>query len=309
MIITVTMNPAIDKTVEIEHLKKGGLNRVRKMELDAGGKGINVSKTIQRLGGDSIATGFLGGSAGLFIEKLLVEQGIRTDFVHVTEETRTNTKILEKESPVTELNEPGPTISKEECQALLEKISSYAEKGTLIVLSGSVPQGVPKTIYGDIIRLAHKKGAKVLLDADGELLKEGIRAVPDLAKPNREELLAYEGLEETASEDALLSAAQKLIASGVREVAVSMGKQGALFLKQGSIIRCPGLEVTVQSTVGAGDAMAAAMAFAWEAQWTEECAIRLCMAVSAGSVTTFGTRPPHKELVEQLKQQVMIEYL
>jgi 1-phosphofructokinase len=309
MIITVTMNPAIDKTVEIEGLKRGGLNRIRKMELDAGGKGINVSRTIRELGGNSVATGFLGGSAGLLMEKLLTEQGIRTDFVHVAGETRTNTKVLEQGGPVTELNEPGPEITEEEQRILLEKLASYGKKGTLFVLAGSVPKGIPETIYGEMIRLAHEKGAEVLLDADGALLREGIRAVPDLVKPNREELLSWEGLEENASEEELLAAAQKLISSGIREAAISMGDQGALFLKETYAVRCPALNVTVQSTVGAGDAMAAAMAFAWEQRWTGQRAIRLCMAVSAGAVTTFGTRPPQKELTEQLKQQVTMKYL
>ena len=111
MIITVSMNPAIDKTVEIEALQPGGLNRIQKVEYDAGGKGINVSKTICELGGESIATGFLGGNAGKTIENVLNEKKIRNEFIWVEGETRTNTKVFEKSGAVTELNEPGPVIT------------------------------------------------------------------------------------------------------------------------------------------------------------------------------------------------------
>ena len=123
MIITVTMNPAIDKTVEIDTLKPGGLNRIRKVEYDAGGKGINVSKTIQELGGTSVATGFLGGNAGRTIESVLNEKGIQNDFIMVDGETRTNTKVFEQTGEVTELNEPGPMISDGQIGQLMEKLS------------------------------------------------------------------------------------------------------------------------------------------------------------------------------------------
>ena len=113
MIITVSMNPAIDKTVEVSRLLPGGLNRILKVEYDAGGKGINVSKTIRELGGESIATGFLGGNAGKTIENVLNERNIQNDFIWVDGETRTNTKVFEENGEVTELNEPGPIIGEE----------------------------------------------------------------------------------------------------------------------------------------------------------------------------------------------------
>ena len=122
MIITVTMNPAIDKTVDIEKLQPGGLNRIQRVEYDAGGKGINVSKTIRELGGSSIAAGFLGGNAGRTIETVLQEKGIQHDFIWVDGETRTNTKVYEKTGEVTELNEPGPQITGEAVEQLLQKL-------------------------------------------------------------------------------------------------------------------------------------------------------------------------------------------
>lgn len=307
MIITVTMNPAIDKTVEIDQLIPGGLNRIRKVEYDAGGKGINVSKTIRELGGTSIATGFLGGNAGKTIENVLNEKSIKNDFIHVEGETRTNTKVFEKNGAVTELNEPGPAISKKQIQTLLQKLESYADEDTLFVLAGSIPKGVDQNIYAEITRLVHKKGAKVLLDADGELFRTSLEAVPDIIKPNRVELEEYAGFDYRASVEELLDLARKIRQKGIGTVAVSMGKSGALLVKEGYEVRCPALSVKAHSTVGAGDAMVAALAYSWDQGLENESMTRLCIAASAGAVTTIGTKPPAKELVDQLAQQVIIE--
>jgi 1-phosphofructokinase len=306
MIVTVCMNPAIDKTVEIESLVPGGLNRIQKVEYDAGGKGINVSKTIHALGGTSVATGFLGGNAGKMIEHLLKEQGISCDFVYVDGETRTNTKVFEKCGAVTELNEPGPSITEAQLMMLVEKLSGYADKQTLFVLSGSVPKGVPAEIYGKIITLVHEKDAKVLLDADGELFRQALPEKPEMIKPNKEELQAYAGISAPTTKEDLRAVAEGFLENGIQRVAVSMGSEGALFVKKGFFAECPALSVEAHSTVGAGDAMVAAMAYAWEEDLSEEETIRLCMAASAGAVTTIGTKPPKKELVEYLKTQVKI---
>lgn len=306
MIITVCMNPAIDKTIEIERLVPGGLNRIQKIEQDAGGKGINVSKTIHALGGKSVATGFLGGNAGKIIESVLKENEIPCDFVYIEGETRTNTKVLEKSGDVTELNEPGTAISEEKLQELLDKLKGYAKEDTLFVLSGSIPKGVDKEIYGKITALVHKKGAKVLLDADGELFRKSLPYGPDIIKPNREELSEYAGLENAATKEELKKLAGNFMQQGISTVAISMGKSGAMFLWNGYEAECPALSVKAHSTVGAGDAMVAALAYAWESRLDREETIRLCMAASAGAVTTIGTKPPSRELVEELKKQVVI---
>ncbi len=307
MIITVTMNPAIDKTVEIDALKPGGLNRIRKVEYDAGGKGINVSKTIHELGGESIATGFLGGNAGRTIENVLDARKIMHDFIWVDGETRTNTKVFEENGAVTELNEPGPAISEEQIQKLMNKLENYAGVNTLIVLSGSIPGGVGKDIYEKIIRMAHGKGSQVLMDADGEVFRLSLEAGPDIIKPNRVELEEYAGIDYRASGKELLEITRKLMEKGIHTAAVSMGKSGAMFVKGGYEAVCPALPVKAHSTVGAGDAMVAALAYAWDQKLGDEETVRLCMAASAGAVTTIGTKPPAKELVEELKMQVKIE--
>lgn len=309
MIVTVTMNPAIDKTVEIGEFRYGGLNRIQKVEYDAGGKGINVSKTIRELGGTSIATGFLGGNTGRTIENVLKELEITSDFIWVDGETRTNTKVFDERGVLTELNEPGVKISQKQVDELLEKLENYAGEQTLFVLSGSVPTGVDKEIYAKIIDLVHKKGAKVLLDADGELFRKALEVKPDMIKPNHMELEEYAQLQFYASETELLEIADSILKKGISTITISMGNSGALFVTKEKKIKCPALCVRAHSTVGAGDAMVAAMAHAWEQKMDAEDMIRLCMAVSAGAVTTVGTKPPSRELIKELEGKVILENL
>ena len=307
MIVTVTMNPAIDKTVEIDSLLPGGLNRIQKVEYDVGGKGINVSKTIRELGGESIATGFLGGNAGKTIENVLKNRNIKGDFIWVEGETRTNMKVFEKSGAVTEFNEPGPAVSEDQLEELMQRLEGYASGNTIFILAGSIPAGVNKQVYAKIIERVHKKGATVLLDADGELFCNALEAVPDMIKPNRVELEEYAGYDSNASEEDLLKMAEALMEKGISSVAVSMGKSGAMFVRDGYRVKCPALSVKAHSTVGAGDAMVAALAYAWDQKLTDEETVCLCMAASAGAVTTIGTKPPARELVDRLTEQVVIE--
>ncbi len=307
MIVTVTMNPAIDKTIDVESLEVGKLNRIKRVEQDAGGKGINVSKTIKALGGESIATGFLGGNAGRMIENVLQTLGITTDFVQVDGETRTNTKVIDASSELTELNEPGVVITEEQLVTLIHKLEGYANPETLIVLAGSLPAGVPKDTYEKMIEKLHKKGAKVLLDADGELFRNGIKAGPDMIKPNRDELSEYAGIEGKATDEELLEIAKEFETKGVETVAISMGAEGAMMIQGDKKVKCPVLKIKAHSAVGAGDAMVAAMAYSWEKKLGFEEMVKLCLATSAGAVTTIGTKPPTIEVVEELKKQVIIQ--
>ena len=309
MIITVTMNPAIDKTVEIEQLVPNGLNRIRKVEYDAGGKGINVSKTIHELGGESLAMGFLGGNAGKTIENVLTSWNIQHDFIWVEGETRTNTKVFEKSGGVTELNEPGPVISEAQVEELIRKICDHTDKETLVVLAGSIPAGVDKNIYAAITESVHEKGGSVLMDADGELFRNALKASPDIIKPNQVELEEYIGADYKLSMEELKALAEKFQENGIKTVAISMGKAGAMIVRDKFAARCPAVSVKAHSTVGAGDAMVAALAYSWNKKLGDEETVRLCMATSAGAVTTVGTKPPARTVVDELIPQVEMEIL
>lgn len=309
MIITVTMNPAIDKTVEIEQLVPNGLNRIQKVEYDAGGKGINVSKTIHELGGESLAMGFLGGNAGKTIENVLTSWNIQHDFIWVEGETRTNTKVFEKSGGVTELNEPGPVINEAQVEELIQKICEHTDKETLVVLAGSIPAGVDKNIYAAITESVHEKGGSVLMDADGELFRNALKASPDIIKPNQVELEEYIGADYRLSMGELKALAEKFQNNGIKTVAISMGKGGAMIVRDKFVARCPALSVKAHSTVGAGDAMVAALAYSWDKKLGDEETVRLCMATSAGAVTTVGTKPPARTVVDELIPQVEMEIL
>lgn len=306
MIVTVTMNPAIDKTVELPVFLHGELNRLTHVEVDAGGKGINVSKTIRELGGTTLATGFLGGGGGSVIAGVLEKLNIPGSFIAVDGETRTNMKMMEPGGILTELNEPGPVIKEEQVQELLARLTEMADEDTWFVLAGSIPNGVDKDIYKKIILAVKEKGAKVFLDADGELFARAVEAAPDLIKPNRFELEQYFN-EENTDTDMLVKMSRKLLAKGVGMVCVSMGKDGALFVTGEEAYIVPGLNVKVSSTVGAGDAMVAALTYGMSEGRDLETCIRMGVAASAGAVITSGTKPPTKETVEGLMKEVQIK--
>ena len=239
MIITVTMNPAIDKTVEVDKFQPYALNRIRRIEYDAGGKGINVSKTIHALGGESLAMGFLGGNTGKTIENVLNARNIRHDFIYVDGDTRTNTKIFDCVGGVTELNEPGPAITEKQIEALIQKICAYTDKETLVVLAGSVPGGVRKTIYAEITECVHKKGGKVLLDADGELFRLALKAVPDSYREASFGLGA--GKLRTIFTIVLPSAVPGILAGIILAIGRIIGETAALLYTSGTVAQVPNL--------------------------------------------------------------------
>lgn len=306
MIITVTFNPAIDKTAEVDTLVVGGLNRLKNVMMDAGGKGVNVSKTIQALGGETICTGFLAGNSGAFIEKYLEKKGIRHDFVHVEGSTRTNLKVLDKDMELTELNEAGPIVTREDIAALKKTILQYCDKDTYVVLSGNVSPGVDVGIYRELIEDIHKAQAHAILDADGVLFAEGIKAKPAVIKPNKYELAMYFQVAEACGNDEIIRLAKTLLNEETRLVVVSMGKEGSIFITKKEVYLAQALKIQAHSSVGAGDAMVAAITLAMAEGKTLEELIALAVATSAGAVMTKGTQPAGKAVVEELKKQVVI---
>lgn len=175
MIITVTFNPAIDKTAEVEELKVGGLNRLSNVMQDAGGKGVNVSKTIKAFGGETLCTGFLAGSAGEYIDHTLKDLHINTNFVWVEGMTRTNLKVLDKDMELTELNEAGPLIGEVEVEQLKQKICELCKNDSIVVLSGNVSKGVDTNIYYELINEIKKSGSRVVLMQTENYLRKGFR--------------------------------------------------------------------------------------------------------------------------------------
>lgn len=309
MIITVTLNPAVDKTIEVDNFSLGEVNRVSSSRLDAGGKGINVSKVIKSLGGKSRAIGVLAGKNGSFIKDYLNSIGIENDFINVEGETRTNIKIVDKVRHTnTDINEDGPSIPDEKTDELYERFLHTADKNSIVVLSGSVPKNVNKNIYKIWIQKVNEKGGKAVLDADGELFKEGIEAGPYLVKPNIYELEQLFGKKISGIDEAV-KISRKFFDYGIKIAAISLGSDGALFVKKDAAILVHGLKVEVKSTVGAGDSMVAALALAMDKGYDFEKAAKLSSACGTASVMTSGTQAADLNSILQIEKQVKIEYV
>ena len=309
MIYTVTLNPAIDKTVVIENLSPGQVNRVASVRVDAGGKGINVSKCLRALGADTVAAAILAGSAGKQLEDMLKALNIPVLQVNVPGQSRTNLKIIDpvkKEN--TDINEPGPKVMPEDLDALRLMLGSKVKKGDSIVLSGSLPAGVEADLYRVWTTYFRELGAAVFLDADGEPMAQGIQASPYMIKPNNHELARLLGKEKLSLEE-MCSEGKHLVESGIREVVISLGGDGALFVSNEGVFHAEGLSVPVKSTVGAGDSMVAAMVYSKEKGLDRETAIRLAVAMGAASVMQDGSQSPEKKLVEKLAQNVKLKKL
>lgn len=307
MIVTVTLNPAVDKTAHTEKIVPGGLNRLSGVIADAGGKGVNVSKMIAALGGSSVATGFLGSNAYGDFTGALGGMGIGTDFVAISAKTRTNLKIISPGTGVTELNEPGPDIEAEEIASLTKKLTGYAKPGSFFAFSGSLPPGVSPETYREIIGAVKERGAAVFLDADGEVFRAALEARPDYVKPNIFELAQHFGADENMGLEQAADLCGRLIRRGVKMVALSMGEKGALFVTEHERLRSPGLAVSAKSTVGAGDSMVGAILHASARGMPIKETAALAMAASAGAVTTEGTKPPARETVDRLLAQVTFQ--
>lgn len=307
MIVTVTMNPAIDKTAEVDELVLGGVNKLRVTQVDAGGKGINVSKVLRVLNKPNMAIGFIGGNMGSSIRAKLQKQMIMADFIPVEGETRCNLKVRSAFG-MTEFDEPGPNIKPEELDQLYGKIRLLAKPGMLFVLSGSAPAGVPEDTYAKMTEMLHGLGCKVFLDTSGALLRRGLEAAPDYIKPNINELMALYGVTTKfgSSEEMIewaKSKATELYSRGLKFVAISLGADGAIFCDGLESVHVPAKKVDVVSPVGAGDAMTAAIAYCLDSDMYFRDIIRYAMAVSAGACMTEGSEPPTKELIVRFLRQ------
>lgn len=309
MIYTVTLNPALDKTVEIPGMALDTVNRITEMRTDPGGKGINVSKVIAKLGGESCAVGILGGGSGKMLEKLLEGEPFATRFRFVEGQTRTNLKIIDRERHTnTDINEPGLTVTDADLDALLRELLAELRPGDIVVLAGSLPKGAPQDTYRSWTAACKKAGARVFLDADGALLAEGIKAAPYLIKPNDDELSRLAGKKLETLEE-LTAEGRKLLERGIERVVISLGGHGALYLRKGSTIYAEGLRVPVGSTVGAGDSVVAALAYAEAQGLSEEEAVRLSTAAGAANVMCSGTQAAEREAVEALLPKVRFSRL
>ena len=309
MIATVTLNPSLDKIATVEELVVDEANRWTSLRRDPGGKGINVSRVIHELGGETIAYGFIGGINGGTLKHLLQQQGVPFDFTPIKGEIRSNFIITDlKTRRQTRIDAPGPHISKDELGKLIAKITRIKPKPDFLVFAGSVPPGVPIDIYRQLIEKAKKNGIKTVLDSDEQWLKEGIRAKPNVIKPNVHEA---EELLETHLRDqaAIVEAVKALVNRSIDVVAISRGKYGLIVANGGEILKVTPPQVEIRSTIGAGDSAIAGLVLKLSQGYEIEEASRWAAAAGTAAALTPGTELCRREDVEKLLPQVKVERL
>lgn len=309
MIITLTLNASIDKAYHIGGaVQPGTVMRVAACQNTAGGKGLNVARVIKLCGEEVTASGLVGGHTGRLLEELTREDGLTGKFVHVNAETRCCINILDPAHKSTEFLEPGEEVSPQEIERFFEEFEEICGEAKVVTMSGSVPKGVPKDIYKELVLRLKSWGKRVILDTSGELLKAGIEAAPDMIKPNQEELGMLLNRPVETLEDAK-AAALELNRSGIGQVVVSLGKDGALMVCGDGVFHGRPPVIPVVNTVGCGDSMVAAFAVAMERGYGPEESLRYAVAVSAANALNHKTGYFEQEKLEEIYPQVTIETL
>ncbi len=309
MIYTITLNPAVDHYLETDDLRVDDANRVKAECLYAGGKGIDVSRALRHLGGESMALGFIGGHNGQSMVDMLKREGVTPYFTPISQETRRDVIISNlKRGTQTLLNTPGPCITKEEWLSFLTHLRMLALRGAYVVLGGSLPKGLPNVAYRQIITLVQRRGAKAILDADGPCLKEGLKARPFAVKPNLNELRWVTG-RPLRTERQILAAATGLNNLGIQVVMVSLGKRGLVVATRSERVRAIPPSVRVRSTVGAGDSTVAGFIFRHAAgKPLEEC-VRFATASGTAATLAPGNQLCRLRDVRRLAPRVKIKTL
>jgi 1-phosphofructokinase len=297
MIATVTFNPSIDKTATLPTIITGGLNRLSDIKWQIGGKGINVARVIDYLDVAVLPITLSSTVNGNLMEAYLQKHYSRYCLVAVDQPIRTNLKLIGN-GIVTEINEPGPLVSEEKLIELTKLIKQELQVCEWLVLSGSTPPGIDPTIYHHLVLLAKKQGVKVLLDADDTLLSEGIKAGPTVLKPNRYEMEKLFHLN-NATNAQLIVCAQSLLNEDLQLVVISLGAEGALFVSKQDVLQAVGPEIAIVSTVGAGDAMVAAIVVGL----SQNQDLATIAKMSMTSATVLCNQPANAEHFKQLYQQ------
>jgi 1-phosphofructokinase family hexose kinase len=304
MIYTLTLNPAVDRELTVPAIEFDTVLRASDWRVDFGGKGFNVSRMLMSLGTASTALGFAGGRAGELLRDGLQSLDIQTDFTWVEGETRTNVSIVsESHDHYVKANEPGPTIAAADQEKLLVQIQRLAQPGDWWVLAGSLPPGVPATMYADIIAILHDGGAKAILDTSGKALEAGCGARPFLAKPNDVEVSKLTGLPvETHAQ--IAAAAHAVQAAGVTNVVISLGKDGALLANGRQTVIAASPTIEERNPIGAGDSMVGGLVWGLSQGQNVAEALRWGIACGAATASMRGTAVGSRQLVESLVKQV-----
>lgn len=301
MIYTVTLNPAIDYIVRLDHVATGEVNRMASDDKFAGGKGINVSRILKRLAIDNTATGFLGGFTGRFITDVLEFEQIKTHFVAVDQDTRINVKIKADEE--TEINGNGPEVTPSQLSEL-ENILSSLSAADVVVFAGSAPASLGNKIYKDLIQKTRATGAQVVCDFEGQTLIDSLEFAPQLVKPNNHELGDIFGVTLTEL-DEIERYAKQILDKGAQNVIISMAGDGALLVSPEGTYFAKPIKGTVKNSVGAGDSMVAG--FTGKLSETGDVLEAFKWGVACGTATTFSDDLATAEFIRETYKKVEVE--
>ncbi len=305
-IVTVTLNPAIDRTLHLPTFTLGQVNRVESERTDPGGKGINVAKVIKALQHPVLVTGFLGADNASVFKNYFKKEDIHNHFVETAGENRVNIKIVDTTNDVvSELNFLGITPTTLDLDELITTLRQLATTHKWFVLSGSLPPTVPTDIYAKLITMLHEYDCNVILDTSGPALAAGIAARPFAVKPNLPELsqLMNAPLE---SDEEILGAIKHLLSQGIQKVAISLGEKGSLVADSTQILRAKAPTVPVRSTVGAGDSFVAGFSVGQARNLSLADSVRLASASAGAAVSLPGTQAASLEQVNELIDKVQI---
>lgn len=306
MILVINLNASVDKRYELNDMEKGQVMRVRTVENTPGGKGLHVANVATILKENCIATGFLGGKSGEFIQERLECYGIKQDFVKISGETRECLAFITDDLVQTEILEPGPEVSTEEQQEFLEKYERLLPIASIVVASGSVPRNVPVNFYKKLIEMSNIQGKRFLLDSSGELLREGIKGKPYFIKPNKDELEALTGRRITCVEDAIREI-KGFQESGIKLVAISLGEDGSVVGYEGKFYKVTFPKVKVVNPVGSGDSYVAGIAVGLERGYGIKETLQLASACGTANAVEKETGCVKEEIVNELLEQVTVE--
>jgi len=286
-VLTVTLNPALDLTVQLPFLRLGEVNRSESLQVHAAGKGLNVAQVLADLGHQLTVTGFLGETNPQAFEQLFAARGFTDEFVRVAGETRSNLKLAETDGRVTDINGPGLTVSEAHCTELLTRLQRLAPAHDLVVVAGSLPRGIDSQWFVEMLNTLKALGMRVALDTSGAALRDGLATRPWLIKPNEEELAEARGVELIGSA-ALVAEARRLQGEGIEHVVVSQGADGVSWFSPGAALHANPPRVRVVSTVGAGDSLLAGMLHGLLEGWPAERTLTQATAIAAQAVGQVG---------------------
>lgn len=300
MIYTVTLNPSIDYYVYVDTFQVGGLNRMRHDIKYPGGKGINVSRVLSRIGIETKALGFIGGFTGRFIQEVLTQEGIATDFVQVDGDTRINIKL--KTAEETEINGAGPNISASQLQELFGKIEEM-DNSDILILAGSIPSSLDDSLYSSMMKRCLDKGIRVVVDTSGKAMLELLRYKPFLVKPNQHELGEFFGVAVNTLEE-VIQYGRRLVEMGAQHCIVSMAGDGAVLITADEAYVANVPQGKLINSVGAGDSLVAGFIGTFVRTGSVQQAFTY--GVATGSATAFSTDLCTQERIEELLPQIKL---